>query len=121
MPVRCTVAAGESVTYTGHRLQGPKHFPAWLLDDHHPLVQRALAALGDAGLSPGLTTYRFCTNGSAEAGELGIPTIGFGPGREEQAHSADEFVEVDALLAAARGYQFLAAGLSRESRQLSFF
>ncbi|MEW6523376.1 MAG: YgeY family selenium metabolism-linked hydrolase [Bacillota bacterium] len=121
MPVTCRVVDGESATYTGYRLGQPKHFPAWELPEDHPLVHRAVLALRDAGLKPAISTYKFCTNGSSSAGELGIPTLGFGPGHEAQAHTADEFIEVDQLHAAARGYQALAVALTRESRQLSLF
>jgi len=34
----------------------------------------------------------------------GIPTIGFGPSREDQAHVIDEYVEVEQLVSAARGF-----------------
>jgi acetylornithine deacetylase/succinyl-diaminopimelate desuccinylase-like protein len=51
-----------------------------------------------------ITQYSFCTNGSHYAGEAGIPTIGFGPSREDFAHTIDESIEIDQLLQAARGY-----------------
>jgi acetylornithine deacetylase/succinyl-diaminopimelate desuccinylase-like protein len=34
-----------------------------------------------------------------------VPTIGFGPGREEDAHVIEEQVAIAALLAAERGYR----------------
>lgn len=46
-----------------------------------------------------MSHYSFCTNGSYNAGEAGIPTIGFG-------HSlGDEYIEIDQLVAACRGMQ----------------
>jgi acetylornithine deacetylase/succinyl-diaminopimelate desuccinylase-like protein len=57
-----------------------------------------------AGLSPRVSAYKFCTNGSASAGLLGIPTIGFGPCAEWQAHVVDEYIEKDQLFRAAEGY-----------------
>jgi putative selenium metabolism hydrolase len=121
MPASCRVADGEAITYTGHRLSQPKHFPAWELPEDHPLVRRALSALREIGLAPAISSYQFCTNGSGSAGELGIPTLGFGPGRAEEAHTIDEHIEVEQLQAAARGYQALALALTRESRQLALF
>lgn len=56
------------------------------------------------GLSPEITQYSFCTNGSHYAGEAGIKTIGFGPSRENLAHTIDEYIEVDQLCKATLGY-----------------
>jgi len=60
-----------------------------------------------------LSHYAFCTNGSESAGRRGIPTIGFGPGDEAQAHTIDESVEIEELYRAADGYAALARELSK--------
>lgn len=75
-----------------------------MLEEDDDFVQSALAGLRDAGLNPELTQYSFCTNGSHYAGEAGIKTIGFGPSRENLAHTIDEYIEVDQLLRATEGY-----------------
>jgi acetylornithine deacetylase/succinyl-diaminopimelate desuccinylase-like protein len=103
--LRVTVAQGEHRTYTGALLRGPKFLPAWVFPEDHPFVQAALAGLRAAGLDPRFGAYRFCTNAAYSAGTAGVPTIGFGPGREEDAHVVDERVQVSALLAAERGYR----------------
>jgi acetylornithine deacetylase/succinyl-diaminopimelate desuccinylase-like protein len=33
-----------------------------------------------------------------------VPTVGFGPSMEEQAHVADEYIELSQLQKAAQGY-----------------
>jgi len=99
------LAALEEYTYTGNLLQGEKFFPAWLFPEAHPFVQTALHGLESAGLNPGIGAYRFCTNAAHCAGVAGIPTVGFGIGREEDAHTVDESIAVADLLTAARGYQ----------------
>jgi len=99
------LAEGEHATYTGQMLRGQKFFPAWVLDESHPLIRRALQGLRAAGLAPGLGAYRFCTNAAYSAGVAGVPTVGFGPGGEGDAHVVDERLELDALIAAARGYR----------------
>ena len=58
-----------------------------------------------------LGAYSFCTNGSSSAGIHGIPTIGFGPGRESEAHITDEYLELDQLIKSAIGYYHLAKNL----------
>ena len=66
----------------------------------------AVNGLRGAGLPGELGTYAFCTNGSGTA-RLGLPTLGFGPGREELAHRADEYIDVAELEQAANGYAAL--------------
>ena len=38
------------------------------------------------------------------AGEAGIPTVGFGPSTERLAHTIDEYIEIDQLVGATRGF-----------------
>jgi acetylornithine deacetylase/succinyl-diaminopimelate desuccinylase-like protein len=57
--------------------------------------------------------YSFCTNGSHYAGEANIPTLGFGPSRENLAHVIDEYIEVKQLLGASQGYYALAKALTK--------
>jgi acetylornithine deacetylase/succinyl-diaminopimelate desuccinylase-like protein len=52
-----------------------------------------------------LSAYRFCTNAAYSAGVAGVPTIGFGPGEESDAHMIDERLMVADLLSAANGYR----------------
>ncbi len=99
------IAEGKHTTYTGATLIGPKFFPAWKLEPGHPLVQTSLAGLRASGLNPELSAYRFCTNAAYSAGRAGIPTIGFGPSSEAQAHVVDETIELDELEAAMEGYR----------------
>ncbi len=100
-----TLAEGEHATYTGQMLRGQKFFPAWILEESHPLVESASRGLQAAGLAPRLGAYRFCTNAAYSAGVAGVPTVGFGPGSEGDAHVVDERLELRALIAAARGYR----------------
>jgi putative selenium metabolism hydrolase len=102
--INVTIAQGEHTTYTGTVLQGSKFFPAWKFSTDHPFVQSSLLGLQSAGLSSKMSAYRFCTNGAHSAGHAGVPTIGFGPSTEEQAHVVDEYIELDQLEKAAGGY-----------------
>ncbi len=99
------IAEGEHVAYTGNVLRGSKFFPAWEFTEDHPFVTSALAGLQSAGLLPKVTAYRFCTNGAMSAGVLNIPTIGFGPAAEGDAHVVDEKVRIVELETAVSGYQ----------------
>ncbi|MCB0195060.1 MAG: YgeY family selenium metabolism-linked hydrolase [Anaerolineae bacterium] len=109
--INAIIATGEHTTYTGSTLYGPKFFPAWKLPADHALVQSALAGLHDAGLPSELGTYQFCTNAAHSAGHAQVPTIGFGPSTEGQAHQVDEYILLEHLQAAARGYQGIIEGV----------
>jgi len=95
---------GTITCYTGRAIEAERFFDAWLLDDGHPVVKEGLAALRSVSIAAELSHYRFCTNGSCYAGLLGIPTIGFGPGDEEMAHTVDEYISIDEVEAAFTGY-----------------
>ncbi|HNT73721.1 MAG TPA: YgeY family selenium metabolism-linked hydrolase [Anaerolineae bacterium] len=95
-------------SYTGFVFPVTKYFPAWALDDAHPLVQagqRALEALW--GEVPPLGTWDFSTNGVYWAGKAGIPAIGLGPGDEKTAHMTNENVPLDDVVRAAEWYACL--------------
>ena len=99
-----TLAQGEHAAYTGKMLRSPKFFPAWVFPESDWFVTQALAGLHTVGLTPQVSAYRFCTNGAYSAGFAGVPTVGFGPATEGDAHVVDERLTLDALFGAARGY-----------------
>jgi putative selenium metabolism hydrolase len=102
---RAEIDTETIVTYTGAARAGLKFQPAWKMAADHPFIRAARRALGD----PAIGYYRFCTNAARSAGMLGIPTAGYGPGREEHAHIADEYCALDQLWGAAEGYYRLSA------------
>ena len=108
---RATIAVDRYETYTGATVEAPNFAPAWEVDEREPIVQAVLAGLRAAGLPATISHWAFCTNGSGSAGRLGIPTIGYGPGDERQAHRVDEHIELADLHAGARGYAAIAAAL----------
>jgi putative selenium metabolism hydrolase len=97
-------AKGRETCYTGEVIEDERFFPGWVYDKDDEFVRLALAGLQDAGIQPTITQYSFCTNGSHYAGEAGIHTVGFGPSRENLAHTIDEYIEIDQLLGAVKGY-----------------
>ena len=109
---RVSIARGEVRCYTGAVLRAEKFAPAWYFDPRTDLVQAACAALREVGLDRPLGAYRSCTNGSASGGARGIPTLGFGPAPNELAHRPNEYVRLDDLEQAARGYEALCGALS---------
>jgi len=99
----------EARSHTGHPCRKKQCFSAWLMEEEHPLVQMGRRAVIRAlGYEPQIIGWRFSTDGVATKGELGIPTIGFGPGEETQAHRPDEHIPVADVVKAARVYAQLA-------------
>lgn len=109
--LQATIGVGEYAAYTGTMLRCEKFFPAWLLPETDAYVQQALAGLHAAGIAATTSAYRFCTNAAYSAGLAGVPTIGFGPATEADAHVVDEHLALADLLAAARGYQAIIAAV----------
>lgn len=97
-------AEGKEKCHTGNVIEGVRFFPAWLYDKDADFVQAADKALKVIGMNPEITQYSFCTNGSHYAGEEGIKTLGFGPSKENLAHTIDEYIEIGELTGAYEGY-----------------
>lgn len=109
-----TLTGDEVTAYTGARVAARRFLPAWTLPPEHPLVGAATEAVRGAGLEPEIGTWGFCTNGSESAGARGIPTIGLGPGRPEDAHVEDESVAVDEVRVGAEIYRRLCVAYAGE-------
>jgi putative selenium metabolism hydrolase len=105
--VRVTEYKGAS--YTGYSARQRNYYPAWALEEEHPLVKRAVRAVKTAlGFRPTVGQWGFSTDGVYTMGVSGIPTIGFGPGEEKYAHTADEQIRLDDVFRAASAYAQLA-------------
>ena len=113
--LRAEIATAEHHTYTGAILRGTKFLPAWTFPEADSFIQACLHGLRTAGLHPKIGAYRFCTNATYSAGVAGVPTVGFGPGREEDAHIVDEHLELKSLIAAKKGYRGIIDAVLSES------
>lgn len=101
-------------TYNGFSFSGDKFYLPWKIDEEDIIVIKAKKALIKAGIKPEISVYSFCTNGSTTCGKRGIKTIGFGPGREQEAHITNEFICIDDLERSIIGYRFLALALTEK-------
>jgi len=98
--------------YTGKVYKQELYFPTWKFPMEHPLVRGGVAAhSGVFGKAPTVDKWTFSTNGVAVAGRHGIPSIGFGPGDENQAHAPNEINRIDDLEICAAFYAALPLGL----------
>jgi putative selenium metabolism hydrolase len=103
----------EEKSWTGLVYPMEKYYPTWVLDEGHP----ALAAAGRAftrvtDRRPEVSRWTFSTNGVAITGLHGVPCFGFGPGQEDIAHTANEFVPVEDVLTACAFYAALPAEIA---------
>ncbi len=102
----------QATSYTGYQCRAREFYPAWVMAEDHPLVKAMVeAAHPQLGYRPSVGRWGFSTEGVYTAGVAGIPTVGFGPGAEEEAHTADEHVRLDEVHVAAEIYANLAANL----------
>ena len=113
LKARTYLAEGKEVCWTGEAIAAKRYFPAWLIDEDNEYVQKALAGLKKAGIEAPISHFSFCTNGSHFCGEAGIPCIGYGPSLESLAHVRDEYIEIEQLTKACRGF----ASILRELTQ----
>ena len=104
LKAKVSYAVGKEKCWTGNDIIGERFFPGWVYEEKEEYVQKAVEALRAIGQNPEITHYNFCTNGSHYAGEAGIKTIGYGPSRENLAHTIDEYIELDQLYKVTEGY-----------------
>jgi putative selenium metabolism hydrolase len=100
--------------YTGKIIEAPRLFAAWKVERDIPLVKAAEAGVIAAGLEPKFGSWGFCTNGSETAGNRKIPTIGLGPGIEDDAHIADESISIEEIRKAKIAYEHMILNLATD-------
>jgi putative selenium metabolism hydrolase len=92
-------------SWTGLEYGMEKYYPTWTLEAGHPLVRAGAdtyRTLFDA--EPAVDKWVFSTNGVGSMGVMKVPTIGFGPGEEDVAHTARERVPIAHLVTATQFY-----------------
>jgi len=66
------------------------YFPTWVIPQDHPATTAIVEAYEGMYGTPLVDKWTFSTNGVSIMGRYGIPCIGFGPGKEAQAHAPNE-------------------------------
>lgn len=66
------------------------YFPTWVLPADHPATCAMVDTYQAMYGTPKVDKWTFSTNGVSIMGRFGIPCIGFGPGKEAQAHAPNE-------------------------------
>jgi len=95
----------ERPSYTGLVYPTDSYFPTWVLPLEHTVCQSTISAYkGLFKKEPVVDKWTFSTNGVSIMGRYNIPCIGFGPGREEEAHAPNEKTYKDELVKACAMY-----------------
>jgi putative selenium metabolism hydrolase len=103
----------DDPSYTGFVFPVDKYYPAWALDEKHPVVQagqETIRQLWNESRPTG--KWSFSTNGTYWAGKAGIPSIGFGPGDEIWAHTILDQIPLEEVVAATEFYTLFPSVLS---------
>jgi len=76
--------------YTGLVYPTDCYFPTWVIPDDHAATKAMVESYEGMYGTPFVDKWTFSTNGVSIMGRFGIPCIGFGPGKEAQAHAPNE-------------------------------
>lgn len=66
------------------------YFPTWVIPEDHDVTKAMSQAYEGLYGEPRVDKWTFSTNGVSIMGRNGIPCIGFGPGKEKEAHAPNE-------------------------------
>lgn len=100
----------EEPSYTGFVYPLDKIYPAWAVDEGHPIVQAGVKTGELLGWEmPKPFKWNFSTNSIYWTGKAGIPSIGFGPGDEIHAHTVLDQVPLEDVVRATAWYALFPA------------
>ena len=81
----------EVPSWTGLVYPTDCYFPTWVLPEDHVVTKSTEETYRSLfGREPRTDKWTFSTNGVSIMGRYGIPVVGFGPGKEKEAHAPDE-------------------------------
>ncbi len=107
----------KRASYKGLEKEVPCYFPTWVIDENHIACTGMVQAYNHFfDHSPVVDKWTFSTNGVAIMGIHDIPCIGFGPGKEEEAHAPNEKIEKRQLLDAIKVYALMPTMYMEEVR-----
>ena len=97
----------ERPSWTGLSYPTECYFPTWVIPQDHKVTEAMADAYTELYGEPRIDKWTFSTNGVSIMGRFGIPCIGFGPGKEAQAHAPNEKTWKEDLVRCAAVYAAL--------------
>ncbi len=94
-------------SYTGLVYPTDCYFPTWVSADDAAATRTVVDAYRSLYGEPKVDKWTFSTNGVSIMGRFNIPCIGFGPGKEAQAHAPNEKTWKEDLVRCAAVYAAL--------------
>lgn len=94
----------ERPSYTNLVYPTDCYFPTWVIPEDHPATKSLVESYSGMYGTPVVDKWTFSTNGVSIMGRYNIPCIGFGPGKEAQAHAPNERTWKDDLVKCAAVY-----------------
>jgi acetylornithine deacetylase/succinyl-diaminopimelate desuccinylase-like protein len=111
------ITTRELTTYTGMVKMFPSIFPSYLLPEDNVFIQTAQETLIEVlERDEGVDIWRFATDGG-HLMAAGIPTIGFGPGDEQLAHTNQERISLAQMNEAVVAYTALILALAEAAER----
>lgn len=104
----------ERASWTGLVYPTECYFPTWVIPADAPATKAMVNAYKGMYGEPLVDKWTFSTNGVSIMGRYGIPCIGFGPGKEAQAHAPNEKTWKADLVKCAAVYAALPTAYSSE-------
>ncbi|MDR0718367.1 MAG: YgeY family selenium metabolism-linked hydrolase [Treponema sp.] len=104
---KVTMYQYDKPSYTGLVYPIECYFPTWTRPEDAPEVQAMVKAHEGLYGKARVDKWTFSTNGVTIMGRNGIPCVGFGPGKEAQAHAPNEITWKDDLVKCAAVYAAL--------------
>lgn len=108
--VKVSMYTYEEPSWTGLVYPTDCYFPTWVLPKEHEVCRAAEESYRRLfGTEPRTDKWTFSTNGVSIMGMFGIPVVGFGPGKECEAHAPNEKTWKEDLARCAALYAALPA------------
>ncbi len=98
----------QKPSYTGFVYPTECYFPSWITEEKNTACEAVVKTYKNLfNKEPKIDKWTFSTNGVSITGMFGIPTIGFGPGKEAEAHAPNEKTWKEDLVKCAALYAAL--------------
>ncbi|MBD5559369.1 MAG: YgeY family selenium metabolism-linked hydrolase [Clostridia bacterium] len=102
-------------SWTGLEYPTECFFPTWVLPENHAAAEAVVDAYKAMYGTPKVDKWTFSTNAVSIMGRFDIPCIGFGPGKEAQAHAPNEKTWKEDLVRCAAVYAAVPALYAKDA------